>query len=161
MKRHSALIPVSHDHHHGLVLAQRLKRGYSKSPSGDWPDDLLEQRKRVLDFYRSQLSPHFRAEEDFLFPLAEQYLEDRQIVSELREEHQAIESLIDSLIETQELAEPFQKLGEMLEKHIRKEESILFQRMQESVPEVELQKAGASIEEFYASAGKQSGHSVF
>ncbi|HLV01284.1 MAG TPA: hemerythrin domain-containing protein [Acidobacteriota bacterium] len=161
MKRHSALIPVSHDHHHGLVLAQRLKRGYSKSPSSDWPDDLLEQRTRVLDFYRSQLAPHFRAEEDFLFPLAEQYLEDRQIVSELRQEHQDIESLIDSLRETQELSEAFAKLGEILERHIRKEESVLFEKMQESVPEAELQRAGIGIEEFYASVGKESGHTIF
>lgn len=161
MKRHPALIPVSHDHHHGLVLAQRLKRGYSKSPSSDWPENLLEQRERVVDFYQTQLVPHFRAEEEFLFPLAEQYLDDQQIVSELREEHRAINALVTSLLETPELETQFTKLGEILEKHIRKEESNLFQAMQDKVPEAELKEAGVKIEEYYASAGKDSGHSAF
>ncbi len=32
MKRHHSLIPLSHDHHSGLVLAQRLILGRSAAP---------------------------------------------------------------------------------------------------------------------------------
>lgn len=161
MKRHPALIPISHDHHHGLVLAQRLKRGYSKSPGSDWPEDLSQQRDRVIEFYKTQLVPHFRAEEDFLFPLAEQHLPDQQIVSELREQHRAISHLIDLLPDSQNLERSFKDLGDILEQHIRREESDLFQAMQESIPEAELKEAGEQIEKYYASRGKDSGHSIF
>lgn len=151
MKRHPALIPISHDHHHGLVLAQRLKRGYSKAPRSDWPEDPLEQRDRVVEFYNTQLIPHFRAEEDFLFPLAEKYLEDKDIVSELKEEHRTISAFVDTLLEGQELEKHFKRLGEILEQHIRKEESDLFQAMQEKVPESQLKEAGEEIERYFAS----------
>ena len=52
LKRHPSLIPLSHDHHHGLVLAERLVRGRAANPKSDWPESAVEQgarqRHRIL-----------------------------------------------------------------------------------------------------------------
>src|SRR5712691_9046661 len=65
-KRHPSLIPLSHDHHHGLVLAFRLREGLPRNwkPS----DSSQEQAEDTICFFHDNLVAHFRAEEEALFP---------------------------------------------------------------------------------------------
>ena len=51
MKRHAALIPLSHDHHDILVIAQGLILGRSKAPRSTWPTDKQAQADRVVLFF--------------------------------------------------------------------------------------------------------------
>ena len=38
MKGHQGLIPLSHDHHLSLILAQRLEESCSRAPKSEWPE---------------------------------------------------------------------------------------------------------------------------
>ena len=65
-KRHPSLIPLSHAHHHGLVLAFRLREGLPRNRKpADSPQEQVEDTVR---FFHDNLVAHFRAEEEVLFP---------------------------------------------------------------------------------------------
>lgn len=93
MKRHPSLHPLSHDHHHGLVQARRLSRAAAK------PHEEARQVARTfLEFARSALAQHFRAEEEVLLPALSPYLavaSDEQCQRLLRE-HRQIQQRMDS-----------------------------------------------------------------
>jgi hypothetical protein len=65
MKRHPALIPLSRDHHDGLVQAVRLRRA---AADGDASARLAAAREFV-EFFRNEERVHLRDEEEELFPL--------------------------------------------------------------------------------------------
>ncbi len=65
MKRHPALIPLSRDHHDGLVQAVRLRRA---AADGDASARLAAAREFV-EFFRNDERVHLRDEEEELFPL--------------------------------------------------------------------------------------------
>ena len=60
MKRHEALAALSRDHHHALVVAQRLKRASETTAA--------EARDAFLEYWRADGQRHFREEEDILLP---------------------------------------------------------------------------------------------
>src|ERR1043166_4945741 len=64
MKRDAALIPLTHDHHHALAQARRLRLAAGKPGA-----ELEEAVRRFLTFYDTELIRHFREEEEELFPL--------------------------------------------------------------------------------------------
>ena len=66
MKRHQALIPLSQDHHHGLLLAQLLKRNAPEYHG--LPNDLLGKMQFAIEMFHKELDHHFRDEEEFVFP---------------------------------------------------------------------------------------------
>ena len=66
--RHPSLIPLSHDHHHGLALALRCRKQALGQLKPMGAAGLRERAAEFLEFYRSNLALHFRAEEEALFP---------------------------------------------------------------------------------------------
>lgn len=65
MRRHDALIPLTHDHHHALARARRLRLA-AASENGE------EQRaaaEEFVEFFEGDSVLHFREEEEILFPL--------------------------------------------------------------------------------------------
>lgn len=157
MKRHESLVPLSHDHHLGLLLAQRIKHGKAKAPASSWPEDRGEQRNRAVDFFDTELIFHLQAEERFVFPLAERYLPaDLEILTLLRKQHTQLRELIQKLRGASgiQLENLLLRFGHVLEDHIRKEERIFFERIQRDVPEEELETCGRQIEQYYQSAHK-------
>lgn len=148
MKRHSALIPLSHDHHEGLVLAQCLIRGYSKAPAIQWPDTAEGQSAEVAAFFERALHPHFQAEESVVFPVARERLdaEGRELVERLVEEHRRMRDLARQVGEQPSNRSLLQEFGKVLEGHIRLEEQFLFEALQEALSEEELQRMGRRLE---------------
>ena len=47
MRRHQALAPLSHDHHHGLAQARRLRRAADEAD----PERLLQVASDFVDFF--------------------------------------------------------------------------------------------------------------
>jgi hemerythrin-like domain-containing protein len=137
MKRHTALILLSHDHHKGLLLAQLLKKNapaYKGLPSD--PDGKMNY---AVEAFKSDLTIHFKDEEEILFPLLRSKTSElEELIGELLHEHKIIEDGITSLKQSDELVKQLDEIGMMLEKHIRKEERILFQKAQSVLSEVEL-----------------------
>src|ERR671910_3535555 len=64
MKRHPALIPLSRDHHNGLMQGVRLRH----AADGDASARLAAAREFV-EFFRNEERVHLRDEEEELFPL--------------------------------------------------------------------------------------------
>lgn len=147
MKRDPSLIPLSHDHHEGLIFAFRIRHGHG--PSGEvWEAQTPADRAReTAGFFREHLAPHFQAEEEAIFPVLEPYLKPgERVVAELREEHAALRTLVEALEQgAGDLAGTLRVFGELLERHIRKEERDLFALFEARVPPTDVKRAGEVV----------------
>ena len=125
--RHPSLILLSHDHHHGLALALRCRKQALGRLKPMGAAGLRERAKEVLDFYAGNLVAHFRAEEEALFPFLEGALPgSASMIDELIKDHDQIRRAMPQLEAGQGLAKLMFDLGDLLERHIRKEERELF-----------------------------------
>lgn len=130
MKRHKSIIPLSHDHYHGLMLAQLIKKGAPKYEN--LPTDLIGKANHVKEIWEKELKPHFDNEEQILFPFVKgKNNEIDVLIDEVLDEHIKIKILVDELASTDNLESTLDKLGVLLEKHIRKEERVLFAKIQD------------------------------
>lgn len=148
MKRHASLVPLSRDHHHGLVLAQRLILGRSTNPRADWPVDRVQQAARLIALFESDLRPHFDIEEAHVFPAAARDLGDgASRTRELIAEHDTMRAMVRDLTAdpTSRLEERLTAFGELLKAHIHQEERVLFERMQAACDPDVLEDIGARI----------------
>ena len=161
MQRHPGLVPLSRDHHHGLVMAERLVLGRSTNPRADWPADRVAQARRLIDFFETDLRPHFEAEEAHVFPAAARDLAagDR-LVRELLDDHEAMRAMVRALADEglgpaslPDLDDRLRAFGERLRTHIRVEERELFERMQAECSPETLREVGARLA---AHAGRPS-----
>jgi iron-sulfur cluster repair protein YtfE (RIC family) len=120
MKRHPALIPLSHDHHHALVEARRLRR------AADRDDDPAPVAAAFADFFAAVSVPHFREEEETLFPLVAARDEARPLVVEALLDHQRLHALVAELRRSSDVRPAMREIGELFEAHVRREERELF-----------------------------------
>ena len=137
-KRHPSLISLSHDHHHGLALALRLRQGDSALLNDGWTHNRREQARRVLKFYQEELSVHFRLEEEILFPAIMKHVgHAASLITILIAQHRQMEKLIVRLqgSEPVPLDQALIELGEVLEQHIRTEERDLFPTYEREMPQ--------------------------
>ena len=136
-RRHPALVPLSHDHHHTLALALRLVQGEAALLNDGWTHDRHEQVRRVRELYSDNLRQHFGAEEEVLFPAMRAGIAGvDSMIDRLLREHREIEALIDSL-SPDGPADPgphLEVLGRLLERHIRVEERELFPLFSSGLP---------------------------
>jgi iron-sulfur cluster repair protein YtfE (RIC family) len=139
MKRHKSLIPLSHDHFHGLKAASMLKK--DAPVFKNLPNDPEGKRKYILDFFESDLIDHFKKEEEILYPISRgKSKELDEIWVEIFNEHKKIFELVDLIRNSSNINNDLNSLGEALEDHIRKEERILFPLIEKNCSEIELQK---------------------
>jgi hemerythrin-like domain-containing protein len=125
--RHPALIPLSHDHHHGLALALRCRKQALGQLRPMGVKGLKERAGEFREFFANQLVPHFRAEEEVLFPQMRALVpESETIIEQLIRDHQQIRAAIPHLEKDVGLGKLVFDLGDLLERHIRKEERELF-----------------------------------
>lgn len=126
IKRHPALQPWSRDHHHGLLLSWKIKKGFSL---GIAP----ERIKKYTDwFWESQLIPHFDTEERYLFPILGN---DNHLVQQAIDEHRQLKALFEK---KDALSETLSTIESLLNDHIRFEERVLFQAIQEVANQEEI-----------------------
>jgi quercetin dioxygenase-like cupin family protein/hemerythrin len=123
MKRHPALVPLSHDHHHALVEARRLRQ------DADTPESAAVATA-FLRFYDDETVRHFREEEELLFPRIFDFEEARELLVQALLEHHRLHALTTRLQQSVsaggEIKELMRELGGLLEAHVRLEERRLF-----------------------------------
>ena len=132
--RHSTLQPLSRQHHQGLLVSLLLDKGLKKNAS------LKEMRDFILQFWEDELRQHFEKEDLLFLPLVDTYPQLIEHLTQLKNEHQEIRMLIQKLnneIRSEQL-ETITSFSNNLEKHIRFEERQLFNIIQETLPENEL-----------------------
>lgn len=140
MRRHQALVPLSHDHHHGLAQARRLRRAASEAD----PERLLQVARGFVEFFAREGAGHFRDEEELLFPLLADCGDPAtSLLAEIAVQHAAVRSLVGQVRRSVQAgrveAEVLNRLGELLEQHIRLEERQLFPLIEEIVTDEDLE----------------------
>jgi mannose-6-phosphate isomerase-like protein (cupin superfamily) len=128
-------VPLSHDHHHALVRARRLRK--AAAGEGDFAAAAAEF---VHGFARDSV-PHFRDEEERLFPLALEHApETEPLLAELVLEHLRLHMLVARIAEGDRAAAA--DAAALLERHVRREERELFPALEARVPAVVLTALG-------------------
>mgnify|MGYP001403110005 CR=1 FL=1 len=138
MKRHPGLHPLSHHHHHALAAAKRLKMA-GVQHKGYRPEDV---RDHLAAFWEPGGQEHFREEEEILLPVFAKYASpNHPVIVDMLLEHVQIRSLIYQILQEGQLSvEIMERLGHLLEEHVRKEERIVFPLIEQTVPGEVLEK---------------------
>jgi hemerythrin-like domain-containing protein len=137
MRRHKSLIKLSREHHKGLLLAQLLKKD---APAyRGLPTDLQGKIEYAQKEWRTRILPHFDSEDNILFPLVINHDESiDMLIAEIKQEHIELKVLFAAISEEPNAKELLNKIGQMLESHIRKEERLLFQKLQSVIDDEKL-----------------------
>lgn len=128
IKRAEFLKKISREHHQGLLLCWKIKTGQSKGIA-------TERIKAYIDwFYNAHLLPHFEIEEKILFPVLGS---EHPLIIRAMEEHKRLETLFS---QSAEIEEALEQIKISLENHIRFEERILFNQIQEAAKPEDIQQ---------------------
>ena len=119
IKRAAELQPLSRDHHHGLLFCWKIRKGVR---AGVQPERMVAYKKY---FHQAHIIPHFEEEETLLFPIVGSG--HPQVIQAL-EEHASIQQQFLQAA----TAEEFTKLANALDDHIRFEERVLFNTIQQA-----------------------------
>ena len=148
MKRDQSLVPLSHQHQHGLALCVLIRKGLESEQ--DPATGEVDKLKGMVDaLWEVELRAHFQIEENTLFPTILAALEDTlEVVDLLTDQHREIEEIVGSIKTAveDEAVEPLLNLAELLERHIRIEERELFQLVQARLGAAELADLGKRLE---------------
>lgn len=127
IKRHKAIQPLSRAHHQDLLLCWKIRTGFK---SGIEPERI---KKYVVWFYNTYIIDHFEVEEKHIFPiLGEQHV----LIQKALAQHRRLRRLIQ---DEKNLTISLNRFEEELESHIRFEERILFNEIQEVASQEQLQ----------------------
>ena len=127
IKRNEFLKPISREHHHGLLLCWKIRTGLKKNVAP-------ERIKKYVDwFFEHHLLPHFEIEELYIFPILSN---EHELVKKALSEHRRLARLCNS---KNELLKNLNLIEEELESHIRFEERVLFNEIQEVANKTQLE----------------------
>jgi iron-sulfur cluster repair protein YtfE (RIC family) len=133
IKRHIALQPLSRQHHFGLLFSWKLRKGFSR-------DIPVQRMSKFADwFYEHEIKPHFKDEEKYLFPILD---DDNELIQRALKEHRRIRRLFK---DKKDPEKSLHRLEEELDAHIRFEERVLFNEIQQVATPEQL----AKIEEIH------------
>jgi len=137
--RHKSIINLSRDHHHGLRLAQLIKK--NAPVYKNLPNTTQGKIEYTLNAYKAELLPHFKKEEDILFPFVEARDDNlKELVNQLKEEHKKISVMVSEIASSDSAEKILNGMGNLLTEHIRKEERKLFEQIQNTFMDEELEK---------------------
>ena len=112
---------------------------------------LRERAKEFLDFYTSNLEAHFRAEEEVLFPALHSAIPATgSVIEELIREHVEIRQTLPRLDAGSGLAKLIFDLGDLLERHIRREERELFPLFEQHIQGSQAEMIGEELKKIVA-----------
>lgn len=142
MLRDRNLVPLSRQHQHALALCVRIDRA---SPIGE--ADIAAWQAEIALLFEAEIRIHFAAEEQVLFPAARKFPDLIPLTDELLADHVALRASFVNAEAHQMSAGCLSAFGQRLSAHIRKEERLLFERMQELISREELALLGTNLEE--------------
>lgn len=101
-----------------------------------FPNDTASKLAYVVQIFQEVMVPHIR-KEDYLFELCRGHHADIDaLLDELLAEHRVISGMYGALAGHTDLVQAMDELAHSLEAHIRKEERVLFERLQEVLPAI-------------------------
>jgi hemerythrin-like domain-containing protein len=141
MLRDKSLIPLSHQHQHALALCVRIERALPipQNDLGAWQEEIAQ-------LVQSEISVHFAAEEQIVFPEAKKFEELKTLVKQLISEHAHLRTMFAKTQEGTLSSDQILILAHSLSTHIRTEERQLFERMQQLLSIEELGVLGSKLQ---------------
>ncbi|MCB0829108.1 MAG: hemerythrin domain-containing protein [Solirubrobacterales bacterium] len=142
MKRSESLKPLSHDHHHALYVAKRLRE--------DEPGPAAEA---FAEFWNDEGAAHFRIEEEVLLPgssLDGPGSDDD--VARMLDDHLEIRRRAKRVLEGEASEEELRRLGVRMSEHVRFEERRLFPRIESLLDGSDLERLGTRLDQAERSA---------
>lgn len=137
IKRSKAFVQFSREHHFGLLQVWQIRQDLANGIDSQ----LIS--KHTLDFFNKDLRAHFKREEDHLFSK----LPAGDLLREQAEkEHSQLYQLIDNISQNKSDNKLLTQFAVLLESHIRFEERILFNHLQEIIEEDELKRLLVEVE---------------
>jgi iron-sulfur cluster repair protein YtfE (RIC family) len=128
IKRNEFLKPISREHHYGLLVSWKIRAGIKKEI------DPIRIKTYLNWFYKNHLLAHFKIEEKYIFPILGN---DHELVRKALSEHRSLIRLFKS---EKEIVKNINLIEEELESHIRFEERVLFNEIQEVATEEQLEQ---------------------
>lgn len=149
--RHEAMRELSRHHHHALTVVLKIRKTLIE---GVAPEVVEQLRKDLKHFWVTGGQEHFREEEEILLPAYARYASPRhEEIIEMLIEHAQIRALVAAIDEggdhDRDLVTCIQELGDVLEKHVRREERVIFPMMEAALPEDVLKKLAPYFHEFH------------
>lgn len=137
-RRHEALVPLTHDHHHALAQARRLKDVAGMESESD--------RRNVtndfVNFYFGRAVRHFHEEEELFFAPLIDDAEGHDLVVRAVSEHLRLHAMVRTMKRqlSDGEADPdlLGKISDLMTEHVRFEEKELFPLVERLVSDVEL-----------------------
>jgi Hemerythrin HHE cation binding domain. len=129
IKRNEALVKFSKEHHYGLLLGWEIKQGLQNNIQ------VKRIANYILFFFDNDLESHFAEEERILFS---KLSDDDFLKQQAINEHRSIYRLIKNIRSGKYTTETLVSFADELESHIRFEERVLFNHIQEQLSEDEL-----------------------
>ena len=136
LKRRPELQALSEDHHNALVIALRCRR----VADGSLDTDAGEFWEGVRAFYNAALAGHFEIEERLLLPALDA-LGETEMSRKIASEHVELRRLA---AETSARPEILAAFGRLLDDHVRYEERVVFESVQDRLPASVLGKIAAA-----------------
>lgn len=128
IKRHKAIVHFSREHHFGLLVSWKIRQGFKKEIP-------IERIKAYTDWaFENQIKPHFEVEEEYMFPVL---ADDDKLKKRAIAEHRKLERLFH---DDKDVYRALSLIEELLDNHIRFEERILFNHIQELATEEQLEE---------------------
>ena len=147
IKRDKAFITLSKDHHFSLLLVWKIRRDLESDVSSKHISSY------ILEFFKGDLQDHFKEEEEIVFSK----LPGNDVLREQAEkEHKSISILVEALSENERDNDLQKQFADSLEAHVRFEERILFNHLQEILKPEELEEIFLRRKEHDADRSKQN-----
>ncbi|MHB8581011.1 MAG: hemerythrin domain-containing protein [Ignavibacteriaceae bacterium] len=137
MAEHKSLHSISHDHFHGMMVAQIIRK--DSSVANDFLRNIDDKVNYSIHFFDQELVNHFYLEEQILLPLLKGISKEiDEISNRLVDEHNFLSELFDELKFKTDLENKLDRISKVLEAHIQFEEKVFFPKIQETLSKEEL-----------------------
>lgn len=136
MKRDKNLIPLSWEHHSGLVFARRIKKRIGDDES---PESV---RLYMLFEWETTLERHFLQEETIISPVFKRHLTENAELAQMENDHNRMREIIAQLNDYKYTTTDMLEFSSRLTAHIRFEEDVLFPLFEKTMTAEEMDSIG-------------------
>lgn len=144
IKRSPHIVPLSQDHHSGLLFCWKIKEGLKKGT------DLFRIKKYINFYWEHHLKEHFLEEEELLFNQL-----DNDLTRQGKDEHLMLIEWISRINNYKGVnSQDYLSFAELMIKHIRFEERVLFPHLETELPTAMLVSAGAYLNQHHLKSFK-------
>jgi iron-sulfur cluster repair protein YtfE (RIC family) len=127
------------------MLCLRIHRGLPVRGNDEtW---VRAKAAQTAEFFASDLTGHFKAEEEAMFPAMRDIAGATELITDLISEHRELERLAAQLSPTAgaQSVDALGKFADLLEAHIRKEERVLFPLYEKEVEAETAEEVGRAV----------------